>query len=85
MHKKLFFIATLQVTCIIAFALTALACRSTANVTAPTIERAPHAECENGDYLYIGKSASANEAKAVANSNNLELVVKDKHGRYFGK
>lgn len=87
MQKKLFFIGALQVTCVIVFTLLALSCQSTTPVvTNPTYERAPYAaDCEKGNYLYIGKTDEL-KAAAVVNANNLTTSCKDeKTGRYFAK
>lgn len=86
MRKKLFFVVTLQVTCVVAFALMALACKSTAVVTANETKRAPHSTCESGDYLFIGTPSSNSEATSVANLNHFNDACKDDAtGRYFAK
>lgn len=87
MQKKLFFIGALQVTCIAVFTLIALSCKSTTPVVSnPEYKRAPYAaDCENGNYLYIGKTDVQNAA-FVVRTNNLSTSCKDeKTGRYFAK
>lgn len=86
MRKKLFLVVTLQVTCIAAFTLMALACKSTAVVASNETKRASLSTCEHGDYLYIGTPSSNNEAISVAKSNHFNDVCKDEPtGRYFAK
>lgn len=58
----------------------ALACRSSApvaSVTKPTIERAPHANCETGDFLYLGTSIPESDISAIVASKNMNESCKD--------
>lgn len=84
MQNKLFILVTLQVCCITFFVITALACKT----VGPTVTyRAPHTECQSGDYLYIGAHSSEEEAQSVAHANGMNEVCSSEQnkGTYFAK
>lgn len=85
MQNKLPILIVLQVGCIAFFLMAALACKSVQPSTKTV--RAPQSECQSGDYLYIGKHASEDDARKVAQSHGMNEVCSSEqnNGVYFAK